>query len=588
MVGRVGHYRVAIAILLGGLLVATLLAVMLRPDLAKLADWAITSDPRASQATFTINPANDRPRAVYLPLHEGRVVASLNGQALPRLGPREPAEIDRYRSATVLKLPDGVSDAAALKLAAEQVRWPVGLGPVFVGPQRDLQEFAERSARSISGINLIMPVVTSLGLALGLVLIFLSGSPARYAYATGFLVCSMLAENDRILTLARISLRHFENYVGVAYCAFLLLAIGEWWDRPVAERRRIMMGAVAILAVLIGSDLWFGMGSPKTALLRVIAFVVPMATALGYWLTQIVRNWRSAAEEAMAAAACTLLGLIASLFNILRLYGSLESDTLLLVMFQTKILGGLALLALYGTSLWYEYHRYASLRREAQALNRIVSGGNLSADLEARKLKDEIERRAVSEERLRMTRDLHDGLSGQLLSLLLKARSGNIAASEVEHEVERSLADLRMIAAAIDDSEGALSGALETFRLRSIRQTAASGLELVWRQAPALADETLPPRSQLDLMRAMQEALTNALRHSGGKTVAFDLDSDGQSISVAISDDGIGLGSALASGVAGAGMRNIRHRIEKHGGTSKWQAGPDGDGLSVFLTLPLR
>ena len=84
--------------------------------------------------------------------------------------------------------------------------------------------------------------------------------------------------------------------------------------------------------------------------------------------------------------------------------------------------------------------------------------------------------------------------------------------------------------------------------------------------------------------RVTQEALTNVTRHAGASTVRVRLTCDGQSLSLAVQDDGRGVDAARAS--SGLGLLGASERAAALGGTLDVQSAP-GAGLRVSLQLPL-
>ena len=67
---------------------------------------------------------------------------------------------------------------------------------------------------------------------------------------------------------------------------------------------------------------------------------------------------------------------------------------------------------------------------------------------------------AILEERQRFTRDIHDGIGGQLVSLLLRARRGKLGKNEMIQEIQSGINDLRLIVDSMDHVGDDLSSAL--------------------------------------------------------------------------------------------------------------------------------
>jgi signal transduction histidine kinase len=96
-------------------------------------------------------------------------------------------------------------------------------------------------------------------------------------------------------------------------------------------------------------------------------------------------------------------------------------------------------------------------------------------------------------------------------------------------------------------------------------------------------ERALPPDAELLLYRALQEALTNAVKHSGASSVRARLVYAARSVRLVVADDGGGPGEAGAGG--GFGLRELRKRATALGG-ALGVAAPPGGGFVVDLELP--
>ena len=199
-------------------------------------------------------------------------------------------------------------------------------------------------------------------------------------------------------------------------------------------------------------------------------------------------------------------------------------------------------------------------------------------------LQDSIRTAAVSEERQRFVRDMHDGVGGHLLSLLMRVRADDADSKDVADELEKGLTDLRLMADSLDHVGADLDVALAAFHRRAAQQLASAGLEFEWSKPHELSGFAMDVRAVLSLYRIIQEALSNCIRHAGASRfgVAFDLADDGARLDVVIEDDGIGFGEVEE----GRGLANIRKRAEKLGGTVGFGAGAGGNGCRIALSVP--
>ncbi|ANU07432.1 sensor histidine kinase [Paraurantiacibacter namhicola] len=201
------------------------------------------------------------------------------------------------------------------------------------------------------------------------------------------------------------------------------------------------------------------------------------------------------------------------------------------------------------------------------------------------KLHAQLRANAVMEERQRFVRDMHDGVGGQLLSLLARLRARRIDLDEVESEVESGLNDLRLVVDALDRTGATLEEALSMFEVRARQQLSAAGIALEWHEAGQPDYEASDTRRILGIYRLMQEATANIIRHSGAATatvhVRSSATSDGGAITIA--DDGRGFDPR--ANARGRGLANMEERARRMGGKLSIETQPGG-GTKVTLFFP--
>ncbi len=192
------------------------------------------------------------------------------------------------------------------------------------------------------------------------------------------------------------------------------------------------------------------------------------------------------------------------------------------------------------------------------------------------------EAEAVERERLRLMRDLHDGLGGELVSMLALADGANPNAREIASHARAALADMRLIIGSLEDYGGDLPLALGAWRERAEPQVRAAGLTLAW-SAPDLPPiEGLGSAQVLDILRIVQEAVTNVIRHAQASRVSVAVFEQGDSFAIAICDDGKGLGES--TGASGNGIGNMRMRAGRL--NAGLTIGRDDGETRVLLILP--
>jgi signal transduction histidine kinase len=176
---------------------------------------------------------------------------------------------------------------------------------------------------------------------------------------------------------------------------------------------------------------------------------------------------------------------------------------------------------------------------------------------------------AVAEERERLMRDMHDGVGSQLMATLNAFERGQLPAAQVGDLLRQCIEDLRLVIDSLDAGEHNLVAALANLRYRLEPRLAAAGLGLGWDVDPH-AGSRLAPGAVLHVLRVVQEALNNAIKHARATHLgvrAIDEAATG-TLCVEVTDDGIGTLPAtrtVASG-AGRGLDNMRQRARSLGG----------------------
>lgn len=99
------------------------------------------------------------------------------------------------------------------------------------------------------------------------------------------------------------------------------------------------------------------------------------------------------------------------------------------------------------------------------------------------------------------------------------------------------------------------------------------------------ADLSLKAGEQIILFRIVQEILQNSIKHAQAKNIEINIKEDNESLSIQITDDGIGFDeNAIMKSV---GILNIKHRTHLLGGTVQWQS-VAANGTCVSIQLPLN
>ena len=197
----------------------------------------------------------------------------------------------------------------------------------------------------------------------------------------------------------------------------------------------------------------------------------------------------------------------------------------------------------------------------------------------------EVERRELlHQERQRLMQDMHDGLGSTLVGAL-RAFEGNRAAELDTVGILRGcIDDLKLTIDSMEPVETDLLLLLATLRFRLQPRLEAAGVKLVWDVGEAPPLEWLDQRHALHILRIMQEAIANVLKHSGARTVTVSVRTEGDQVLVRVQDDGRGFEpTTLPTG--GRGLTNQLSRAEAIGGAIRWE--PADRGSSLALVLPV-
>ncbi len=143
----------------------------------------------------------------------------------------------------------------------------------------------------------------------------------------------------------------------------------------------------------------------------------------------------------------------------------------------------------------------------------------LQLDFQSKKLEQEAQARAILQERQRLVRDMHDGIGGTLASLIVRVRLGKSSKEETENELQSGLTDLRLIVDSLDHVGQDLDMVMHMFKDRIEPQIEASNMELLWEYDSQLNALAMDAESTLHVFRFLQEAVTNAIRHSEAQTI---------------------------------------------------------------------
>jgi signal transduction histidine kinase len=253
-----------------------------------------------------------------------------------------------------------------------------------------------------------------------------------------------------------------------------------------------------------------------------------------------------------------------------------------------QLLGWIAVAATFGGFARLNYFLFPSLYTEwfyAGDGLRLASFLALFAGgvQETRRLQHQLAAAAVLEERRRIARELHDGVTQDLAYIVQQLRHvADVAGGHVDHLVpaaERALDESRhAIAALVRPGGGPLGEAIAA----TAREVA--GREGVDVSVDVVPDVVVPARTQQEILRVVREALLNAARHGDVSRVGVQLREQPR-LSVSIVDDGSGFDPSAPRLDGHLGLDAMAERVRAIGGELAIESAP-GRGTEVRVTLP--
>jgi len=530
--------------------------------------------------------------SVYLPNTYGNYAVFVNGQLVGRSAPmtrpypffREPLIFEF--AASLLHAGDNTIE---LHLGFERA---AGLERFYVGPTEQLRPaYRERYLLQVSVLRATL-------VALGILTLLMIGlfwiRPSDTGYAWFAAATAAWAAHLWVLLDPRIFLADTRMW------AALPIVLLQWFTIFSAFFINRLPGCggprrkweTTLLIFGVASSSWFMLTPPLewfTAYVYTPSILV-IGGSIVWRLVDAIRREPTFEVKLwlLGASACVFVGLRDYLFDMLIIPGG----TLHYLAYTVSLL--LIVVALTLLS------RVTRALTHAEMLNRelesrvAAKGAELERNYaEVRVLERE---RLLSAERERMTRDMHDGIGGQLMHALA------VVESKPEFQplvslMRASLDDLRLIIDAVDPSGGDLLAVLASFRARNERRVREAGVKLVWEMADLPLVPDFGPNKALQLLRILQEATTNVLRHARATELVIRTgttqDAQRLCIFVDVVDNGCGYASAdgskggqspLGTVPGGRGLSNMRRRAQMLDATIELTS--DSTGSRVRLLLP--
>ncbi|MFE5737577.1 sensor histidine kinase [Streptomyces celluloflavus] len=211
----------------------------------------------------------------------------------------------------------------------------------------------------------------------------------------------------------------------------------------------------------------------------------------------------------------------------------------------------------------------------------------LDLNTELRRTRRELARAAVTEERLRFARDMHDTLGHDLLQLTLRTEVTRRLYGAGGMDVEAELQQIEdMGRQCLERAREAVTG-YRRLSLASVIEEARRTLDDAGVSVSVdVATDELPQEVETALSWVVREALTNVVRHARAANCRVTLTTEGGCAVLEVLDDGRGPVRRTLSGPGGNGLAGLTERVTALDGSLRTSAAPGG-GFRLLVAVPL-
>lgn len=231
--------------------------------------------------------------------------------------------------------------------------------------------------------------------------------------------------------------------------------------------------------------------------------------------------------------------------------------------------------------------RFLAALNEQEQLANLLEHRVREKEQELSKTYQEISRitqmQALSEERERIMREMHDGFGGQLVGALAMLETDRRSHRDVTDLLKTSLLDLRIMIDSLDPNAAEIPVALGMLRTRIEPILRRKGVSLQWDMSNLPDNLKLKPNDTLSLLRILQELLTNIVKHSIATIVRITANvarHTEPTLVIQVWENGTGFDPANN---AGKGLNNIRKRAAALHGGIVYIKNPDGFAVEVSI-----
>jgi signal transduction histidine kinase len=239
--------------------------------------------------------------------------------------------------------------------------------------------------------------------------------------------------------------------------------------------------------------------------------------------------------------------------------------------------------------LYVMYLSYVDAHQEVERVNASLEQRLQARELQLTQNHEQLraaeQRALLGQERQRMTQDMHDGLGSSLVSALRVVERGKLDAHQTGEVLRACIDDLKLAIDSMEVVDADLLLLLATLRFRMAPRLESAGLQLHWNVQDVPHLDWLTPGASLHILRILQEAFTNIIKHAQATKISVATATEHDGILVSVTNDGRGFDIAQAMKSGGKGLANQLRRAEAIGGKLHWQSSEAGTKLCLLLPI---
>ncbi len=537
----------------------------------------------------------DQTMGIYLPRFNMNVAVYLNGEFIAGSGRFEHPLSRNWNRPFLVQAPAVLwrQQGNVLHVRLKSYLGHGYLSPVYIGPYGLLkQEYDTRHLLQIDISSVLLPVTLLIGLFV-LALWFKRRHDSQYLwFSLAVLTWTLFSANMVVVDLP-ISTFAWEviAYASLEWFAVFLTIFGLRFAGYAFHWRELLFFLFALLATIsyLNTDI---ISIKHTARFWHAGSILLGVFAVFFML----RKWKQQGRTGVPMMAFAVAVILAAAvhdwmfqFNYISPTGSTGFH---LLHYSAPVI--------FIMMAWHLIRRFISALNESEMLNRELEQRIRSKETELEQHYQTIQsmqkHEAVVEERERLSREIHDGMGGNLANAIMmsqliqrdmdKNRVHDVPSrlDNLTSLLDNSLSEMRNLILTMEDDITSLGSLISHINDKCARILDDAGIGFVFKTDVADEEIRLTQEQSLNILRILQEASNNIIKHARAAEVVLEIFEDSALLTLKIKDNGYGFN--VDDKASGYGLRNIKKRAAEIGAKLAISSHPD-EGTQISLQLQL-